>query len=63
LLAKVVLLKVLHPLKVYHNTELYSSTFTGASFASTSEVWMSVIFGMVVVTGLEIMAKTLPSMA
>jgi hypothetical protein len=33
-----VLLKVVHPLKVYQYTKFHGPTLTGASFASTSEV-------------------------
>jgi hypothetical protein len=37
-LTKIVLLKVLHPLKTYQYTKFHDPTLTGASFASTSEV-------------------------
>jgi hypothetical protein len=30
-------------LKIYQYTEFHGPTLTGASFASTSEVWMSAI--------------------
>jgi hypothetical protein len=36
--AKVVLLNVVHPLKIHHNTKFNDPMLTGASFASTSEV-------------------------
>jgi hypothetical protein len=42
-LTKMVLLKVVHPLKIYQYTKFHGSTLTGASFASTSDVWMSAI--------------------
>jgi len=32
--AKVVLLKVVHPLKIYQNTKFHGPTLSGASFAS-----------------------------
>jgi hypothetical protein len=35
---KNVLLKVVHPLKIYQYTKLHGRTLTAASFASTSEV-------------------------
>jgi hypothetical protein len=38
-LTKMVLLKVVHPLKIYQYTKFRGPTLTGASFASTSEVW------------------------
>jgi hypothetical protein len=37
-LTKMVLLKVVHPLKIYQYTKFHGSTLTGASFTSTSEV-------------------------
>jgi hypothetical protein len=37
-LTKIVLLKVVHPLKIYQYTKFHGPTLTGASFASTSEV-------------------------
>jgi hypothetical protein len=37
------LLKVIHCLKIYQYTKLHGPTLTGASFASTSEVWTSAI--------------------
>jgi hypothetical protein len=40
---KMVSLKVVHPLKIYQYTKCHDPTLTGASFASTSEVWMSAI--------------------
>jgi hypothetical protein len=43
-LTKMVLLKVAHPLKIYQYTKFHGPTLTGASFASTSEVWTSAIF-------------------
>jgi hypothetical protein len=43
-LTKMVLLKVVHPLKIYQYTKYYGPTLTGESFASTSEVWTSAIF-------------------
>jgi hypothetical protein len=36
---KLVLLDVIHHLKIYHHTKFHTLTFTGAIFASTSEVW------------------------
>jgi hypothetical protein len=42
--AKVVLLKVVHPQKIYQHTKFHGPTFTGKTFASTSEVWTSAIF-------------------
>jgi hypothetical protein len=42
-LAKMALLKVVHPLKIYQNTKFHDRTLTGASLASTSKVWMSTI--------------------
>jgi len=38
-----VLLKAVHPLNIYQNTEFHGPTLTGASFASTSKVWTSAI--------------------
>jgi hypothetical protein len=38
ILAKVALLKVIHPLKPSQYTEFYCPTLTGAIFASPSEV-------------------------
>jgi hypothetical protein len=40
---KKVLLKVVHPLKIYRYKTFHGPTLTGASFASTSEVWTPVI--------------------
>jgi hypothetical protein len=37
-LANVVLLKVVHPLKIYQNTKFQGPTLTDASFTSTSKV-------------------------
>jgi hypothetical protein len=37
------LLQVVHPLKIYHYKKFHGPTLTGASFASTSEVWTSAI--------------------
>jgi hypothetical protein len=37
-LTKMVLLKVVHPSKIYQYTKFHGPTLTGASFASTSEV-------------------------
>jgi hypothetical protein len=37
-LTKMILLKVVHPLKIYQNTKFHGLTLTDASFASTSEV-------------------------
>jgi hypothetical protein len=42
-LTKMVLLKVVHPLKIYQYTKCHGPTLIGASFASTSEVWTSAI--------------------
>jgi hypothetical protein len=42
-LTKIVLLKVVHPLKIYQYTKFHVPTLSGASFASTSEVWTSAI--------------------
>jgi hypothetical protein len=39
IVAKVILLKVCHPLKICWHTKCYGPTFSGASFAFTSEVW------------------------
>jgi hypothetical protein len=39
-----VLLKVVQPLKIYQKTKFHGPMLTGASFASTSEVWPSAIF-------------------
>jgi hypothetical protein len=36
-------LKVVHPLNIYQHTKFHGPTFTGASFASTSEVSTSAI--------------------
>jgi hypothetical protein len=36
-------IKVVHLLKIYQHAKLCDPTFTGASFASTSEVSMSAI--------------------
>jgi len=36
--AKMVLLKVVHPLKIYQNTKFHGPTLTGTSFAPTSKV-------------------------
>jgi hypothetical protein len=35
--AKVVSVKVVHPLKIYQNTKFHGPTLTGASFTSTTE--------------------------
>jgi hypothetical protein len=40
---KMVLPKVVHRLKIYQYTKFHGPTLTGASFASTSEVWTSAI--------------------
>jgi hypothetical protein len=42
-LKKMVLLKVVHPLKMYQYTKFYAPTLTGASFVSTLEVRTSAI--------------------
>jgi hypothetical protein len=42
-LAKVVLLKVGLPLKVYQNTKFHDLNLTGASSAGVSEFWTSAI--------------------
>jgi hypothetical protein len=42
-LTKMVLLKVVHPLKIYQYTKLHGPKLTGANFESTSEVWTSAI--------------------
>jgi hypothetical protein len=42
-LAKVILLKVAHPLKIYQKTNFHGPTLSGAGSASTSEVWTSAI--------------------
>jgi hypothetical protein len=42
-LTKMVLLKFVHPLTIYQYTKFHGPTLTGASFASTSEVWTSAI--------------------
>jgi hypothetical protein len=42
-LTKMVLIKVVHPLKIYQYTKFHGPTLTGVSFASTSEVWTSAI--------------------
>jgi hypothetical protein len=42
-LTKMVSLKVVHPLKIYQYTKFHVPMLTGASFASTSEVWTSAI--------------------
>jgi hypothetical protein len=36
--AKVIILKVVHPLKIYQNAKFHGLLLTGASFASTSGV-------------------------
>jgi len=36
-------LKAVHTLKIYQNTKFHGPTLSGASFAFTSEVWMSTI--------------------
>jgi len=41
--AKLILLKVVHPQKIYQQTEFRGPTSTGESFASTSVVWKSAI--------------------
>jgi hypothetical protein len=56
--AKVVWLKVVQSLKIYHNKKLY-----GARSASTSEVRKSAIFGMVSATALTFMASRSSSTA
>jgi hypothetical protein len=40
---KMVLLKVVHPLKIYQHTKFHGPTLTDATFASTSEVWTRAI--------------------
>jgi hypothetical protein len=57
------LLKVFHPLKIYHNTKFRGPTFTDASFASTSKSLNIRHFGMVEATALKTMASKSPSMA
>jgi hypothetical protein len=42
-LIKMVLLKVVHPLKIDQYTKFHGPTLTGASFASISVVWTSAI--------------------
>jgi hypothetical protein len=42
-LTKIILLKVVHHLKIYQYNTFHGPTLTGASFASTSEVWTSAI--------------------
>jgi hypothetical protein len=42
-LTKIILLKVVHPLKIYQYTKFHGPTLTGASFASTSAVLTSAI--------------------
>jgi hypothetical protein len=42
-LTRMVSLKVVHPLKIYQYTKFHGPTLTGASFASTPEVWTSAI--------------------
>jgi hypothetical protein len=42
-LTKMVLLKVVHTLQMYQYTKFHGRMLTGASFASTSEVWTSAI--------------------
>jgi hypothetical protein len=39
IVAEVVILKVVHPLKICQHTNFYGPTLTGASFASSSVVW------------------------
>jgi hypothetical protein len=41
---RVVSPEVVHPLKIYQPRELHGTTLTGASCATTSEVWTSVIW-------------------
>jgi hypothetical protein len=43
---KIALLKVVHPLKIYHNTKFSGPTLSDANFAITSEVWTSVILDL-----------------
>jgi hypothetical protein len=43
LFAKVFLLKVVRPLKIYQHTKFHGPTLTGEIFASTSDVWTSTI--------------------
>jgi hypothetical protein len=38
------LLKVVHPLKIYHNTNFYGPTLIGASFVATSKIRTAAIF-------------------
>jgi hypothetical protein len=40
---EMILLKVVHPLKIYQYTQCHGPTLNGASFASISEVWTSAI--------------------
>jgi hypothetical protein len=40
---KMVLLKVVHPLKIYQYTKFHGPTLTESSFASTSDVWTPTI--------------------
>jgi hypothetical protein len=42
-LTKIISLKVVHHLKIYQYIKFHGLSLTGASFASTSEVWTSAI--------------------
>jgi hypothetical protein len=53
-LTKMVLLKVVHPLKIYQYIKFHGPTLTGASFASTSEVWTSAILESLKVRDYEV---------
>jgi hypothetical protein len=46
---KMVSLKVVNPLKAYRCTTFCDSTFSGASFASTSEIWTFAILKLLMV--------------
>jgi hypothetical protein len=43
-LTKMILLKVVHPLKIFQYTKFHGPMLTRASFVSTSEVWTSEIW-------------------
>jgi hypothetical protein len=49
-----VLLKVVNPLKIYQYTKFYGPMLTGASFASTWEVWTSAILEWLKVRDYEV---------
>jgi hypothetical protein len=62
-LTKMILLKVVHPVKIYQYTKFHVATLTGASFANHLRSLNVRHLGMVEGTGLKSTASRSPSMA